>query len=99
MMTAAVWGFAQGTLPLSVFLYRCAFVFHSVNRITGNFIHISPLFTLWVVNSAECGHMYNISYEMTFLEYMKGVTVFYLVWAIPYYFIIFKLAWNRWNRK
>jgi len=38
---------SHGALPFAVFLFRNSLVFHSLDRITSCFIHISPMLVMW----------------------------------------------------
>lgn len=45
----AVFGFSFGPLILAVVLFHNALVFHSIEKTTSNFLHLSPAFTMWTL--------------------------------------------------
>mmetsp|Transcript_3425 Transcript_3425/g.3156 ORF Transcript_3425/g.3156 Transcript_3425/m.3156 type:complete len:237 (+) Transcript_3425:440-1150(+) len=88
--------FSTGPLLASVPIFNNAIVFHSLDKITSNFIHLSPSIALWALRTDSCSA--NIE-PLPFLDYYFYAVAFYSVWVIPYTLIVFKFTFERCKRK
>lgn len=98
MLYSVVFGFANGPLFLSVPIFGNSLVFHYIDKVTSNFIHLNPSLALWSIRSTTCVEYPELEVP-SFLTYALYSCIFYLSWCLVYYIIMFKLAYERWNRK
>jgi hypothetical protein len=59
---------------------------------------MNPALALWSIRSATCGEYPELEIP-SFLTYAFYSFIFYLSWCFVYYIIMFKLTYERWNRK
>ena len=90
-----VYAFACGPLIIAVPLFQNSYVPHSIDRMTSLVIHLFPAISMWAIKSSECeAFLPSIQPLGLFKFFLYSVTV-YLLWIIPYYFIIFYFTYER----
>ena len=98
MLYSVVFSFAYGPLFLAVPLFGNSLVFHHIDKVTSNFIHLGPTLALWAIRSTSCGEFPALEVP-SFLNYVLYCSIFYISWCLVYYIIMFNLAYDRWHRK
>ena len=94
------YAFSMGPLLLAIPIFRNSMVIHSLDKITSVFLHLAPGYTLWGIRNHSCGENWAVARSIpSFYVYLLYPSVLYLVWAIVYYLIIFKLAYQRCEKK
>ena len=64
---------AHGNLPWAVWLFRNSLVFHSLERITSCFIHISPMLVMWCLRWE--GHLFEADQRWSVCDPYTGTAV------------------------
>ncbi len=95
----SAYGFSMGPLLLAVPIFKNSMVIHSLDKITSIFIHLVPGFMVWGIRSSECECWKVAKITPSLIDYILYPTMLYLVWAVPYYFILFKLTFKRCEKK
>lgn len=85
--------FSFGPILMAVLMLQNAVVPHSFDKIISNYTHIGPALSLIAVRINTCQD-YPILPAFPFWEYMAYSTGCYLLWAVPFYFITFVLAYE-----
>ena len=98
MLYNVVFSFTSGPMFLAVPFFSNSLVFHYIDKVISNFIHMNPSLALWSIRSASCGDYPELELP-SFLTYVLYGCFFYLAWCLVYYIIMFKLTYKRWNRK
>lgn len=91
--------FALGPLLVAVPLFTNSFVPHSIDKITSLVIHLLPALAIWSIKSSECPAFTESMILLPFGEFYFYSASTYLAWILVYYFIMFRLAYERWQRK
>jgi len=98
MLHNVSFAFANGPLLLAVPMFQNSLVPHSLDKVTSNFIHLSPALTLMGVRTNSCAEN-PILPILPFSEYLVYSMGYYLLWAVPYYLIMFVFTYERSIRK
>jgi hypothetical protein len=93
------YAFAMGPLLLAIPIFKNSMVIHSLDRITSVFIHLVPGYTIWGIRSGNCECWKVAETIPSFYSYMLYPSILYFIWAFVYYIILFKLAFQRCERK
>ena len=64
---------AHGNLPWAVWLFRNSLVFHSLERITSCFIHISPMLVMWCLRWQ--GHLFVQDQQWSVCNPLTGIAI------------------------
>jgi len=88
------WGFANGPLALSVVAWRNSMVFHSLDKVTSVFLHMSPAILMYGLRWKWHGTI-AVPVTLTFWDSMVYTLVPYIVWQFAYWVIVFVIYENK----
>jgi len=83
--------FALGPLLLKIPFFEHGMVFHSLERISTNFMHLSPAIAFWTLRMTN----YVQISPLSIFEYILYSLGGYLIWLITYYVTVLILAYDR----
>jgi len=90
MLFMICYAMATGPVALAIIVWKLPLIFHSVDKVTGVFIHIYPALLMYTIRWKS--HLYpdhKICWDdecnLTFLDSMLYPVIAYIVWQIFYY--------------
>jgi hypothetical protein len=95
----STYAFSMGPLLIAVPIFRNSMVLHSLEKLTSVYIHIAPGLVMWSIRYNKCDKWPLTESTPSLYNYIKNTAILYLIWAVIYYFIIFKLTLERCNKK